>query len=294
MDWKQISTSQSLFYCPNVFTNAAGFKQTGRDTLVQRSSGVQQQPSDSPAGQNKIKVTHFLISRYLFHCLTAFQGTLNQTIAFLLCLNPVHRQRVCEKLYHKMGYERKKKLAEKREHAQFRLMSSSCVTSLSFSVFFFFLSLCLSLGLIRPAVEPGPPGKRSRVWLELRLNWGGWRRRGCKLGGENFRPFSPCNTARSLASWQAAGCSLPSVFFPFTPPLTSFPSYFSCSPPLHPSPFPPHDFQRPPPLFSSFSYSSSCCPPFHGGGCGKLTLSLFNDAFQTSAQWHHNKPRSSL
>lgn len=63
-------------------------------------------------------------------------------------------------------------------------MSSSCVTSLSFSVFFFFLSLCLSLGLIRPAVEPGPPGKGSRVWLELRPNWGGWRRRrGCKLRG---------------------------------------------------------------------------------------------------------------
>lgn len=53
MDWKQISTSQSLFYCPSVFTNAAGFKQTGRNALVERSSGVRQQPSDSPAGRNK-------------------------------------------------------------------------------------------------------------------------------------------------------------------------------------------------------------------------------------------------
>lgn len=74
-----------------------------------------------------------------------------------MCLNPVHRQCVCEKLYHKMRYERKKlpdkKKESERERARFQLMSSSCVTSLSFSVFF--LSLCLS-----------PFNKAScRVWL---------------------------------------------------------------------------------------------------------------------------------
>lgn len=248
-----------------------------------------------PAGQNKIKVAHFLISRYLFHCLTAFRGTLNQTIAFLLRLNPVHRQRVCEKLYHKMGYERKKKkLAEKREHARFRLMSSSCVTSLSFSVFFFFLSLCLSLGLIRPAVEPGPPGKRSRVWLELRLNWGGWRRRGCKLGGRELPTIFPMQYSTQSGVLASSRLFSPLRLLSFHPSINFLSILlFLLTTPASVS-FSPHDFQRPPPLFSSFSYSSSCCPPFHGGGCGKLTLSLFNDAFQTSAQWHHNKPRSSL
>lgn len=214
-----------------------------------------------------------------------------------MCLNPVHRQRVCEKLYHKMGYEWKKKnwLKKGSMHGFDWCLPVVWPLFRSPSFSFFSLSLCLSLGLIRPAVEPGPPGKRSRVWLELRLNWGGWWWWwGCKLGGENFRPFSQCNTARSLERWQAAGCSLPSVFFPFTPPLTSFPSYFSCSPLLHPSPFPLMISNIHRLFFSSFSYSSSCCPPFHGGGCGKLTLSLFNDAFQTSAQWHHNKSRTSL
>lgn len=85
MDWKQISTSQSIFYCPGVFTNAAGFKQTGRDTFVQRSSGARQRPSDSPAGQDT-KSHIFFISRYLFHCSAAFRETLNQRKAFLLCV----------------------------------------------------------------------------------------------------------------------------------------------------------------------------------------------------------------
>lgn len=88
MDWKQISTSQNLFYCPSVFANAAGFKQTGWDTLVQRGSGARQQPPDSPAGQNKIKVAPFLISRYLFHCLAVFRGTPNQTIVFYYVSEP--------------------------------------------------------------------------------------------------------------------------------------------------------------------------------------------------------------
>lgn len=110
MDWKQISTSQSLFYCPSVFTNAAGFKQTGRDTLVQRSSWGRDGSRQTLQQENAKKVAQFLISRYLFHYFTAFRGTPNQTIAFFtMCLNPVHRRRVCEKLYHKMGYERKKK-----------------------------------------------------------------------------------------------------------------------------------------------------------------------------------------
>lgn len=140
----------------------------------------------------------------------------------------------------------KKKLAEKREHAQFRLMSSSCVTSLSFSVFFF-LSVSLPLSRFNKAscrAWPSWERQQSVAGAEAELGWvaaAGVQVRGARggrVGGSDFRPFSPCNTARSLASWQAAGCSLPFVFFPFTPLLTSFPSYFSCSPPLHPSPAP--------------------------------------------------------
>lgn len=158
-----------------------------------------------------------------------------------MCLNPVHRESVCEKLYHKTGYERKKlpekKTKKKRERARFQLMSSSCVTSLSFSVFF--LSLCLSRF-----------NKAScRVWLSWETqssvagaeaeggwNWGWlWWWWGCKLGGEHFRPFSPCNTPCSLERWQAAASSLTFVFFPsffhFLPFHTSF---------LPGSPFPSH------------------------------------------------------
>lgn len=83
MDWKQISTSQSLFYCPSVFTNAAGFKQPGRDALVERSSGGETAAVRLSSGTQQ-KSCAFLnfISLYLFHCLTAFRGTPNQTIAF--------------------------------------------------------------------------------------------------------------------------------------------------------------------------------------------------------------------
>ena len=120
-------------------------------------------------------------------------------------------------------------------------MSSSCVTSLSFSVFF----LSLRLSRFNKA--------SCRVWLswEMQQSVAGAEagsglvvRRGCKLGGEHFRPFSPCNTPRSLERWQPAVRSLPYVFFPFTPSSTSFPSYFSRSVPprLRPSPSPPSRF----------------------------------------------------
>lgn len=87
-----------------------------------------------------------------------------------MCLNPVHRLRVCEKLYHKIGYEWKKKLAEKRESTVSTDVFQLCDLSFVLRLFF---CLSASLGLIRPAVEAGSLGKHSRVWLELRLNWGG-------------------------------------------------------------------------------------------------------------------------
>lgn len=92
---------------------------------------------------------------------------------FTMCLNPVHRQRVCEKLYHKMGYERKKNWLKKREHAQFRLMSSSCVTSLSFSVFFFF-SVSLPLSRFNKAscrAWPSWERQQSVAGAEAELGW---------------------------------------------------------------------------------------------------------------------------
>lgn len=131
----------------------------------------------------------------------------------------------------------KKKKGREGERARFQLMSSSCVTSLSFSVFF----LSLRVSRFNKA--------SCRVWLswEMQQSVAGAEagsglvvRRGCKLGGEHFRPFSPCNTPRSLERWQPAVRSLPYVFFPFTPSSTSFPSFFSRSVPprLRPSPSP--------------------------------------------------------
>lgn len=54
-----------------------------------------------------------------------------------------------------------------------------------------------------------------------------------------------------------------------------------------------------PASFPASSYRASCCPttPNHffppAALAGKLTASVGNDLFQTSAQWHHNKSRSS-
>lgn len=46
-------------------------------------------------------------------------------------------------------------------------------------------------------------------------------------------------------------------------------------------------------FFSSFSCSSSCCPPFCPQCHGKLTVTFGNESLQTSAQWHHNKSKNS-
>lgn len=98
-----------------------------------------------------------------------------------MCLNPVLRQPVCEKLYHKTGYERKKKLPEKKEKKERRVRERTSTVStdvfqlcdLSFVLPLFFC-LSASLGLIRPAVESGSLGgkKSVRVWLKQGLNWG--------------------------------------------------------------------------------------------------------------------------
>lgn len=77
-----------------------------------------------------------------------------------------------------------KKLAEKREHARFRLMSSSCVTSLSFSGFFFFpVSLPLSrFNKASCRAWPSWERQQSVAGAEAELGWvvaagvrvGGW------------------------------------------------------------------------------------------------------------------------
>lgn len=66
-----------------------------------------------------------------------------------------------------------KKLAEKREHARFRLMSSSCVTSLSFSGFFFF-SVSLPLSQFNKAscrAWPSWETQQSVAGAEAELGW---------------------------------------------------------------------------------------------------------------------------
>lgn len=100
-------------------------------------------------------------------------------------------------------------------------MSSSCVTSLFLLRLFFCLSA--SLGLIRPAVESGSPGKHSRVWPRPRQNetqTGGGG--GASWGGQHFRPFSPRNTLSSLEHWQDAATSLCSLSHSFPPTFISF------------------------------------------------------------------------
>lgn len=209
-----------------------------------------------------------------------------------MCLNPVHRQCVCEKLYHKMGYERKK-LPEKKKKERASTVSTDVfqLCDLSFVLRLFFC-LSASLGLIRPAVESGSLGKHSRVWLELRLNWGWWWE-GASWGASTSDHFPH---AIHHAVWSVG--RLP----PVLSPSSSFLSLLHLLP-FHPTflalshnpcvrlLFPP-DFHHPT-FFSSFSYSSSCCPPFCARCLGKLTVTFGNDPLQTSAQWHHNKSRNS-
>lgn len=67
-----------------------------------------------------------------------------------------------------------KKLAEKREHARFRLMSSSCVTSLSFSVFFLFFPVSLPLSRFNKAscrAWPSWETQQSVAGAEAELGW---------------------------------------------------------------------------------------------------------------------------
>lgn len=187
-----------------------------------------------------------------------------------------------------------KKLAEKREHARFRLMSSSCVTSLSFSGFFFF-SVSLPLSRFNKAscrAWPSWETQQSVAGAEAELGW--VVAAGVQVGGWELPTIFPMQHSTQSGALARSRLFSPLRLLSFHPSINFLSILlFLLTTPASVS-FPPHDFQHPPPLFSSFSYSSSCCPPFHGGGCGKLTLSLFNDAFQTSAQWHHNKSRTSL
>lgn len=172
-------------------------------------------------------------------------------------------------------------------------MSSSCVTSLSFSVFFFSVSLPLS-GFNKASCTAWPSWEtqQSVAGAEAGLGW--VAAAGVQVGGRELPTIFPMQYSTPSGVLARSRLFSPLRLLSFHPSINFLSILlFLLTTPASVS-FSPHDFQRPPPLFSSFSYSSSCCPPFHGGGCGKLTLSLFNDAFQTSAQWHHNKPRTSL
>ncbi len=210
-----------------------------------------------------------------------------------MCLNPVHCERVCEKLYHKTGYERKK-LPEKKKKSEHGFNWCLPVVWPLFPSPFFCLSA--SLGLIRPAVESGSLGKHSRVWLELRLKEaeiGAGCGGGASWGASTSDHFPLCNTPCSLERWQAAASPLPFVFFPsllhFLPFHPTFlpMSHNHCLRLL----FPPAHHH--PTFYSSFSHSSSHCPSCCTSCRGKQTVTFGNDPLQTSVQWHQNKSRNS-
>lgn len=190
----------------------------------------------------------------------------NQTIDFLLCVWTqcsaslfVRNSIIKWDMNGKNCLRKKKKKERSRERARFQLMSSSCVTSLSFSVFF--LSLCLSRF-----------NKAScRVWLSwetVECGWS-WGWIGASGGGGGRVQVGGASTSDHFphaihhAVWSLG--RLPPFLYPsFLSLLHSLPfqSHFSCSvsqpPRLSPSPswFPPST------SFSASSYSTSCCPPF--------------------------------
>lgn len=167
-----------------------------------------------------------------------------------MCLNPVHRQRVCEKLYHKMGYERKKKLAEKRAHARFRLMSSSCVTSLSFSVFFFSVSLPLSrFNKASCRARPSWETQQSVAGAEAELGWVAVAGVQVGGGGGELPTIFPmqCNTQSGVLASSRLFSPLRLLSFHPSINFLSILLFFLTTPAS--VSFPPHDFHRPPPSF---------------------------------------------
>lgn len=182
-----------------------------------------------------------------------------------MCLNPVLRQPVCEKLYHKMGYERKKlpeKKKKKREKPRASTVSTDVfqLCDLSFVLRSFFLSLCLSRF-----------NKAScRVWLSwetVECGWS-WGWIGASGGGGGRVQVGGASTSDHFphaihhAVWRLG--RLPPFLYPsFLSLLRSLPfqSHFSCSvsQPLRLSPSP--SWFPPSTSFSASSYSTSCCPP---------------------------------
>lgn len=104
-----------------------------------------------------------------------------------------------------------------------------------------FFCLPASLGLIRPAVESGPLGKHSRVWLnEAEIGASGGGGGGASWGATTSDHFPQCNTPCSLEHWQAAASSLPFVFspslldfLPFHPTFLPLSHFLSCFAPSH-------------------------------------------------------------
>lgn len=235
-----------------------------------------------------------------------------------MCLNPVLRQPVCEKLYHKTGYERKKNCLRRRrkkkgrgERASERASTVSTdvfqLCDLSFVLPLFFLSLCLSrfnkascrvwLSWEKKK-RPSVAGAGAELGLAVR---GGGRVRvgGAATSDQPLQPPVRCTVqsgglaARRLFSALlsfhsfALFLSKPAFFLlSLTAPasVSLFPCWFPpCSPPPSlplPTALP---VVRPPPTIFF--------PP--AALAGKLTASVGNDLLQTSAQWHHNKSRSS-
>lgn len=246
-----------------------------------------------------------------------------------MCLNPVLRQPVCEKLYHKTGYERKKNCLRRREKKKRRASEWArehgfnwCLPVVwpLFRSLSFFLSLCLyrfNKASCRVWLSWGkkkrPSAAEAGAELGLAVRSGGRVRVGGATTSDQPpaappNPSNPpCSAPCSLGAWQPAAFSLP--FFPFTPLLTSFPNPLSfllrltapASVSLFPCWFPP---SSPPPSLSLPNVLPVVQPANHRLSPptiffspailpGKLTASVGNDLLQTSAQWHQNKSRSS-
>lgn len=215
----------------------------------------------------------------------------NQTIGFFfslfltMCLNPVLRQPVCEKLYHKMGYERKKKLPEKKEKRRGereRERASEHGFNWCLPVVWplfrspsFFLSLCLSRfnkASCRVWLSGGKKKASECGWSRGWIGASGARRWESAIwGGHHFRPTSCCTPQSfqppvqcTVQSGGLAACRLFSALLSFH----SF-AHFLSKPTFSPAPSHSPCVCLPFPLlistvqaasFPVSSYCASCCP----------------------------------
>lgn len=143
---------------------------------------------------------------------------------------------------------KKKKLAEKREHARFRLMSSSCVTSLSFSVSFFFVSLPPSrFNKASCRAWPSWERQQSVAGAGAEPGVGGW---GASWGGRELPTIFPMQYSTQSGVLASSRLLSPLRLLSFHPSITFLSILLSSLTTPASVSFSPHDFQRPPPLFS--------------------------------------------